>query len=866
MSNTDSFMRNDKENVFPCFQNLLFAFENKEKTFANIIQDLKKFVYTSYSINIFNYSIESKIFLLKDNNEEVYDIYRALKYYIKINSANFNYLLRKTEIINRLLIKLINEITSQEELIFEGEKNTKKYKKIIKFFYNLYVILIKLKDSISYEDKFLLKSVRQIGNFLTNLNSFRDDFSEKNIKTFFIDLIYLCISQISPPNSKSSGSFYDEMKINIRNDAEKNEKLITQNQMINENLNLNTNNVIQIENFVEFNKDINEEKNIKNDIINDRVKTQNIYLDKFENKYNVNDMKYNLQHSTNTENRILNDLITIEIENNQNLNFKKNLENINLIDNSKKNTENIIKQRSDLNNYANYNKNKQINLENLNNDLNSVPYVNPNHIPLQNISNNESNFTKYQPQEISHTQNIQTKSSNSLIQENPSIKKELKSNTNLSEMKNSEFKMYEAKLKHFTKIYFSKEEFIRDLKTTKSKDLNEYYNSLECIIYNFYLNHHESYNKCIKLDEENLKNTIKKLFPKCRAKIIGSYNLKYLRNLKENDGVVDCLVNLIDDNKSIKGSNDSNLKNFLTIPFDKNSVIKNLDNFENEYFRIYVKSSQFSEFKCFNTLKILVESKKLDNNCLVDLLFFNELYYYSNFLLEKIFLINTKTPQCDSNLDFNKFNKLHLFFQEILLKNVQVICFTRFQLSLLIIAFLDLEYGIFNKNEKNLINLESIYLPDIDPDNPKEENTFKLKTADYYMYKLNKTNFNRVLENVRLGELIDGFFRYILSYLTFFKNLHFEKGNSRRDFVDGYDILCKYFKRESQPHLHDEKYVFNHIEITTPLSNLNQGVYNNRFVKFFKSLSNIYFKILENFKSIKNYAEIIFNIEKYVKI
>ena len=112
--------------------------------------------------------------------------------------------------------------------------------------------------------------------------------------------------------------------------------------------------------------------------------------------------------------------------------------------------------------------------------------------------------------------------------------------------------------------------------------------------------------------------------------------------------------------------------------------------------------------------------------------------------------------------------------------------------------------------------------------------------------------------------MIDGFFRYILCYLTFFKNLHFEKGKNNRDFVDGYEILCKFYKKEFQPHLHDKNYIFNH-EFTSRLQNLNQGEYNSRFIKVFKSLSNIYFKILEHFKSFKNYAEILFNIEKFVK-
>jgi len=240
-------------------------------------------------------------------------------------------------------------------------------------------------------------------------------------------------------------------------------------------------------------------------------------------------------------------------------------------------------------------------------------------------------------------------------------------------------------------------------------------------------------------------------------------------------------------------------------------------------------------------------------------------------MLEKIFhpetnesYKNTCNMECDPQIDFNKLIKLNLFFQEILLKNIKVICFTRFDLSVLILSYLDLEYEIFNKGSKGKLNLDKICVPDIFMDKPQEENKFKIiKKNDFYFFKLKSKNFMKVFENLRLGELIDGFFRYILCYLTFFKNAYFEKGKTR-DFVDGYDILCKKFKKEFNPHLHDNKYIFNHLEISRPIFNLNQGDY-NKYVILIKSLSNIYFKILEHDKNFKNYAEIVYNIEKFVK-
>ncbi len=270
MASSESVLKNDRESAFSCFQNLLNSGENRSKTFFTITNDLKKFVFTSFSISLFNFNMESKILQMKDyNTDEINDIYRSLKYYFKLNLANSNYLLRKTEIIYKLVINLTTEISKQEDYIFEEEENIKKYKKIIKFFYFLYLILNKFKESLSYEDKFLSKSIRKLGNFLTNLNSFKNDFVEKNISTFFIDLMYLGISQIGVSNSKSSLGSNDDNRLTNLLDGERQIILVKENKILSEtninfiNDNHNSSNCINNQIFNRYD-DYDEIKNISN--------------------------------------------------------------------------------------------------------------------------------------------------------------------------------------------------------------------------------------------------------------------------------------------------------------------------------------------------------------------------------------------------------------------------------------------------------------------------------------------------------------------------------------------------------------------------------------------------------------------------
>ncbi len=840
MSISESLIKNDKESAFPCFVNLYNSAENHNKTFASIILNFKKFLHTSFSISIFNYSIERKVFIVKENlSEEVYNIYRALKYYIKINFANLNYLLKKTEIINKLIVILITEITSQEDLIFEHEKNVKRYKKIIKFIYNLYLILLKLLDA-NNEDKFLVKSIRQIGNFLVNLNSFRSEFVEKNINTSFIDFIYLGISQISLPNGKSSAIVSEENKIPNNNLCE-----------------------IKRKDSVESNFGLNENQNLERyfDTTN-LVSEKNIFID--AKKLEKNLLVKNLEDISNLDNRSETDIRAANDKYNINLNITNDKMNNNTNTNTNQNE--IIFPISKIDNI-----NQMAKSDNLISNKN-IFLINKQQISIDKSNNAMSNqeFVKSQnlPQNNFDFQNI---SASRNIEKELSIKKSEINSLNSSTKINSRFIMYQTKLKNFSKVYFKKDDFIKDIQTTKSKDLYEYYEKLEFLCYNYYINFYESCVKFPKIDEKNFIKLIKKFFGNCNAKLIGAYAMKYLTNLNQNESIVDCLI-MIDksDNNSRKSDEYANSQSFTNFKFsfDKDFVIQTLDKYEDENFLISLNKENIKDFKKYNVLPLLIKSKILESKCSLELLFYNEIYFYSNHMIEKIFNPQQKDFLKDTpgnpNVDWKKIVKLHIFFQEILLNNIQVICLNRFELSLLIISFLDLEYEIFNKEEKGLLDMKSIYFPDINDKNPSEEDYFKVKGGDFYLYKIKQKNFLNVIEKIRLGELIDGFFRYVLSYLTFFKNVHYDKGKNNREFVDGFDVLCQFFKKDTQKHLYDKNYILNHNQMSDKLLNMNQAAFNNRFVKVFKSLANIYFKILENFKSIKDYAEIIFNIEKSV--
>lgn len=776
MSGVDSLVKNDKESYLTLLESLLNA-DNESPSFINILNKLKKSVITQQSIHIFNYSVEKYLFSSQAKNEDYQSIFKCLKYYININHANQNYLFSKTEIIKTLLFQLTDSIGSNEEYIFENIKNTKKYKKIIKYLYGMFILLIKMKECIGGDDKHLLNSIRRLKNFFVNLNSFKNEFCEK-LSPFFIDFIYLCISQVTLPNFKTSSFSSDDNKLAILVESKKNDldkKINVQNE------------------YFDSKADESPQISIK------ALLEENIFVDKrgkikIDENINNNIFKEDMNHE--------------KFNNSSSLNILQSYgENAN---------ENIIKYETN-----------SLNKNNINQHTDKI-------LIDSNIDSNKIYLISKQNQ-ILDCKNL---------------------NKNSSE---TDFQVFKTKLKNFTHIYFEKEVFIKDLQTTKSKNIEEYYSSLKKIIENYFINHHQSLISSNRIDEKNFLDLIKKLFPKCKGSFIGSYSLKYLNNLKENDNSIDISINFEDKNY---------FKNGGSLDFDKDYVIKILKNFKNKYFAIEAKEEKENLYQ-LNTLKILVNSLQNDRTCLVDLLFFNDLYLSSNSLL-KIFFLPKKSElfgEEEKNFDLYKLIKLHLFFQEILLKKIPILCTNRFELSLLIISYLEYEYEIFNKKENGKQPLNIVCMPDIDLNKLQDEVKFKFRQEDYYCLRLRKKNFKIIFtDEISVSELIDGFFRYILSYLTYFKNIHYDKeGKNNREYCTGFEKLEKRFKKEYQSHLYDSQYVFNQLGIIQPILALDQGKYNRRFVRLIKILENIYFKILENHKEFKNYSEIIFNIEKEIK-
>ena len=807
MSVSSSKLKIEKENSFICLSFLLDFRNNKAKTFKEIVNNFRKFTTVPIIKNIFNYHIENII--LSDEfkkEDDLYFIFKALKIYFLLNSCNSKFLLKKMEIIYDLL-NLLTKISNDLKRIFDSKENQKIFKKIIKFFYDLYVILSQLNENNNLPNKDLNYSIKLLEGFFTKLKIYKKDYKENNYSVLFIDKIILSL-----PDEK-----FDKLNL-ISYDEIKLDNIYTENKS--KKNNISENNFNNTPNLL----------NIQNNIDN----TMN-------NKNNLNG--FNLKYKKSDISNEKEDLKNNSIKNNLNFNNNK------IILNQKNLVKDDISKYENLDtgkNKINRNTNEKINNFNIN-DFS----VNSNESKSNESFSSNKNF-KQKDFETKNESVIYHKQNNKLT-ENTSFDKNLIS-------PKIDMKIFTTKFVNYTNIYFEKEVFLKDFSFSKGIVIKDFYQCLNRISTELYENN-LSYSKMEKIDEKNFQNLIKQIFPSNKPKFIGSYDLKYYTNLKDKNNSINILI-------------DANFDkiNSQDIISNKVSILKKLNNLKTNEFYLEIKNEE--NLSKNNSLTLLVKSNNLDTISIVDLIFYNQKYDISHKFLVEIFKPNPDEIMKDNesngrseiieNIDLNKLYKLHIFFQEILLDKINIFLSSRFELSVLILSFLDYEYSILNKKNKFEMNLT---IPDFNHNIQRDSQELKVKVTKIYIYKLKTNNFKNIFKDKQVGELINDFFRYVLNYLTYFKNIHYDRGvgNAPRDKCVGFDNLKKRFSEVDQPLLYDPDYLFNHLDITAPIKSLNQGEYNTKFIKSLNLLSNIYFKILENHKDIKNYAEIIYNIGKNLK-